>query len=91
MLEDVVHCRSFIFPCLIAIPASYTGPVLAEDGSITFDFIMSMIDHFKNQKTLAKQIAFKMCLDALKMLKDLPSLVDIQVPKEGTLTVCGTS
>ncbi|CAG8474608.1 974_t:CDS:10 [Diversispora eburnea] len=65
----------------IAVESSYDGPVI-ENGQITKEFIEQMIEHFKNQMKIHRKFAYQI------MLKT-PSLVDVEIPKDCTITVCG--
>jgi len=70
------------------VDPTYSGPVY-KSGAITVDFCKELMEWQKNENTLAKKYAYAMVLDILKLLKDLPSMVDIEVPQDGEFTVCG--
>jgi len=72
----------------MAVDASYKGPVY-ESGKITVEFCKSLMEWQKSQKILARKYAFKLVLDALALLKTLATLVDVEVPAQGSITVCG--
>lgn len=71
----------------------YKGPKMQgneEDGyTITLDFVKAMMAEFKEQRQIHKRFAFEIVLGAQKVLKELPSLVDIEVPESQHFTVCG--
>ncbi|XWS30067.1 hypothetical protein CRYUN_Cryun24cG0086400 [Craigia yunnanensis] len=56
---------------------------------VTLDFVKKMMDDFKNQKCLHKRYAFQIVLQTREMLRNQPSLVDIDVPDGSHFTVCG--
>ncbi|MCO5552962.1 hypothetical protein L7F22_006482 [Adiantum nelumboides] len=72
----------------IQVEPSYTGARI-EGDSVTLDFIMTMMEDFKQQKKLHKRYAFQILLQIRKLLLALPSLVDITVPDNGQFTICG--
>ncbi|KAF0492478.1 protein phosphatase 5 [Gigaspora margarita] len=72
----------------IAVDSSYDGPKLA-DGQITREFIEDMMECFKNQKKIHRKYAFQIILAVRKMMLELPSLVDVTIPQNCKLTVCG--
>ena len=80
---------------------SYKGPRF-DDEKITLDFVEAMIAEFKAQKKIHKKYffyiylmivisryAFKIILGVLDILKDYPSIVDINVEPNNEITVCG--
>ncbi|GES96794.1 serine/threonine-protein phosphatase 5 [Rhizophagus clarus] len=72
----------------ITVESSYDGPKL-EDGKITKEFIEEMMERFKNQKKIHKKHAFQIILAVRKIMLETPSLVDITIPQDSKLTVCG--
>ncbi|XP_050228286.1 serine/threonine-protein phosphatase 5 isoform X2 [Mercurialis annua] len=72
----------------IDVESQYSGAII-EGDCVTLDFIKKMIEDFKNQKCLHKRYAFQIVLQTRDMLRDLPSLVDINVPDGKHFTVCG--
>ncbi|RGB36536.1 Metallo-dependent phosphatase-like protein, partial [Rhizophagus diaphanus] len=72
----------------IVVEPSYDGPKL-EDGKITKEFIEEMMERFKNQKRIHKRHAFQIILAVRKIMLETPSLVDITIPQDSNLTVCG--
>jgi len=73
----------------IVVPDSYTGPKLAEDEEITKEWVLKLMDHMKNQKVLHKKYLWIILLKIKEILKALPTLVDVEVPKGKEITVCG--
>ncbi|EFP11926.1 CRE-PPH-5 protein, partial [Caenorhabditis remanei] len=71
----------------IAIEDSYEGPHLEE--KITREFMMDLIQKFKDQKKLHKKYAFKMLLDFYNYVKELPTMVEITVAAGKKFTICG--
>jgi serine/threonine-protein phosphatase 5 len=66
---------------------SYDGPRIKEE--IDVDFVNAMITRFKDQKNIHKKYAFMIILAIRKYMLEAPSLIDVQVPADGQLTVCG--
>ncbi|KGN47023.1 serine/threonine-protein phosphatase 5 isoform X1 [Cucumis sativus] len=70
------------------VDPQYSGARI-EGDIITLDFVKKMIDNFKNQKPLHRRYVFQILQQTKKILKALPSLVDITIPEGKRLTVCG--
>ncbi|GIL91320.1 hypothetical protein Vretimale_17737 [Volvox reticuliferus] len=75
------------------IEDSYTGPRMqgnATDGyAITEEFVTSMLEEFRQQRTIHKRFAFEIILQANTLFRSLPSLVDVTIPDDKHFTVCG--
>ncbi|CAG8515099.1 649_t:CDS:10 [Ambispora gerdemannii] len=72
----------------MTVESPYEGPRMASDG-ITEGFINEMMEYFKDQKLIHKIFAYKIILAVREHMLKLPSLVDITIPEDSTLTVCG--
>jgi len=72
----------------MTIEDNYDGPKL-EDGKVTAQFMLDLMEHYKAQKKLHKKYAYKMLLDIKTYLMAQPTLVDVPIPDEGKFTVCG--
>ncbi|RHN76279.1 putative protein-serine/threonine phosphatase [Medicago truncatula] len=70
------------------VEPQYSGSRIKGD-TITLDFVKKMMNDFKEQKYLDRGYASKILLQTKKILKALPSLVDITVPHGKHVTVCG--
>ncbi|XP_050935581.1 serine/threonine-protein phosphatase 5-like isoform X4 [Cucumis melo] len=70
------------------VEPQYSGARI-EGDTITLDFVKKMIDNFKNQKPLHRRYVFQILQQTKKILKALPSLVDITIPEGKCITVCG--
>ncbi|KAL5232131.1 hypothetical protein ABZP36_030907 [Zizania latifolia] len=73
---------------VIEVEPQYTGPRVDGD-TITLDFVKAMLDEFKKQKCIHKRYAYQIVLQALELLRSMPSLVDVNVPNGSHFTVCG--
>lgn len=77
----------------MVVEDSYKGPRMAgsaEEGyHLTQDFVVAMMQEFKDQRLIHRRFAFQIILECQELLKSLPSLVHIQVPKDSHFTVCG--
>ena len=60
----------------------YCGPRL--DHEITSEFMDSLVQWFRDRKILHKKYAYKIILRVYKLLKSLPSLIDISIPEVST-------
>ncbi|GAB2274683.1 Serine/threonine-protein phosphatase 5 [Dionaea muscipula] len=72
----------------IDVEPQYSGARI-EGEAVTLDFILKMMEDFRNQKRLHKRYAFQIVLQARDLLRSLPSLVDVTVPGGKHFTVCG--
>ncbi|CAK9081083.1 unnamed protein product [Durusdinium trenchii] len=70
------------------VDASYTGPVYVS-GACTSDFCQQLMEHQRKELVIAKKFAYQIVLDMIEMLKTSSTLVDIEVPDMGEVTVCG--
>ncbi|KAI8638877.1 Metallo-dependent phosphatase-like protein [Parasitella parasitica] len=74
----------------ISVDASYDGPKINDETKeVDLPFIKSLVQHFKDQKKIHKKYAFMVVLAVRKFMMDAPSLVDVKIPSDGKLTVCG--
>ncbi|KAI3457089.1 hypothetical protein Pfo_013752 [Paulownia fortunei] len=70
------------------VEPQYSGARI-EGDVVTLDFVKKMMDDFKKQKCLHKRYAYQIVLQIRDLLRELPSLVDINVPNGKHFTVCG--
>ena len=49
----------------------------------------SLMQHYKDQKSLHRRYAFQMLLDVNKFFSAQPTLVDVNVPDGNKFTICG--
>ena len=77
----------------MVVDDSHTGcrMELDEDGKevITLEFVMAMIEDFKNQKTLHKKYAYVIIMKTLEIFQTFPNVVHIDIEDDGKFTVCG--
>jgi serine/threonine-protein phosphatase 5 len=66
----------------------YTGPKF-EAGAITEEFVKAMIEEFRLQRKIHKKYVYQILQLSKQILSELPTLVDITIPDEGKMTVCG--
>ncbi|VDM25331.1 unnamed protein product [Toxocara canis] len=69
------------------VESSYDGPVLEEP--ISAEFMVELIKTFKAQKKLHKKYAYKILLEIWRLLGELPTMVEIDVPDGQKFTICG--
>jgi len=73
----------------ITIEDSYPGPKLPDNGKPTRDFMLDLEKTFKDQKKLHKRYILQMLKVAMDQFQKQPTLVDLTVPDNGKITVCG--
>jgi serine/threonine-protein phosphatase 5 len=73
----------------IIVPESYTGPRLEEEDPLTSEWVIKLMDWMKDQKVLHKKYLWQILKRVKEILKALPTLVDVEVPKGKEITVCG--
>lgn len=98
LLADSIDIRN------MSVEAAYDGAKLdisfgAEAGSetkneelkvtVTPEFIKDMIQRFKNGKLLDRKYVYALTLQALKIFKSQPTMVEIDIPEGSQITVCG--
>ncbi|KAI1169215.1 Metallo-dependent phosphatase-like protein [Nemania serpens] len=71
----------------IAIEPDYDGVHLGD--KITQEFIDDMIERFKNGKKIHKKYAYQIVIETKRIVYDEPTMVEIAVPDDVKLTVCG--
>ena len=88
---DAVPVAERVDLASMPVEPSYDGPRM--DGSdekgyaLTRAFVEEMVEAFRQQKKIHKRFAFEIVLTAQKILKELPPLVDVPVPRGKHLTV----
>ncbi|KIY99524.1 protein phosphatase 5 [Monoraphidium neglectum] len=100
--SEITHVSDTIDLASMEVEDGYKGPRMQEDGEggyvITRDFVVAMMDEFKQQRLIHRRFAFQILLQASlglfshtarALLRELPSLVDIPVADDGHITVCG--
>ncbi|KAJ2682380.1 Palmitoyl-protein thioesterase 1, partial [Coemansia spiralis] len=63
--------------------------VEVEEEYVDLDFVKAAADWFRDEKTLPDRYVFAILLQADRLLRKLPTLVDVTVPADTVLTVCG--
>lgn len=71
----------------MALETNYKGPKL--EGKMTLEFIEDMIEKFKNGTKLAKKYAFQIILAVMDIVKNEPTMVEVDVEEGQEITVCG--
>ncbi|XP_061395103.1 serine/threonine-protein phosphatase 5 [Musca vetustissima] len=72
----------------IAIEEDYTGPMLI-DGKVTLQFMLDLMENYKQQKKLHRKFAYKILCDIDAYMRTQDSMVDITVPGDSKFTICG--
>jgi serine/threonine-protein phosphatase 5 len=71
----------------IAVEPAYDGARL--EGGMTQEFIDDMTERFKNGKTIHKKYVYQIVLAVKKLVYDEPTMVEVKIPDDVELTVCG--
>jgi serine/threonine-protein phosphatase 5 len=71
----------------MVVEPDYDGVRL--DKEMTQEFIDDMIQRFKDQKKLHKKYVYQIVLAVKELVYNEPTMVEIEVPKDTTLTICG--
>lgn len=74
-------------PDLIEVASSYSGLHLPE--IMTAEWVISLMEEFKNQKPLHKKYVVQILLQIKQILSALPTVVDVIIPDDDEITVCG--
>jgi serine/threonine-protein phosphatase 5 len=72
----------------IAVEPAYDGARL-EEGGMTQAFIDDMTERFKNGQTIHKKYVYQIILAVKKLVYDEPTMVEVDIPEDVELTVCG--
>ncbi|EPY43460.1 protein phosphatase 5 [Angomonas deanei] len=70
------------------IKSDYKGPRI-EGDTITVEFVEAMVEQFRKEEKIDRRDVVFMLLSILKLFKSLPNFVDITVPDDEDITVCG--
>lgn len=71
----------------IAVEADYDGVKLGDE--MTQEFIDDMTERFKNGKNIHKKYVYQIILAVKKLVYDEPTMVEVEIPEDVKLTVCG--
>lgn len=69
------------------VDADYDGVRLGDE--MTQEFIDDMIERFKTGKKIHKKYVYQIVLAVKKIVYDEPTMVEVDIPEDATLTVCG--
>eukprot|EP00029_Vermamoeba_vermiformis_P001172 TRINITY_DN1133_c0_g1_i1.p1 TRINITY_DN1133_c0_g1~~TRINITY_DN1133_c0_g1_i1.p1 ORF type:complete len:487 (+),score=149.98 TRINITY_DN1133_c0_g1_i1:1-1461(+) len=65
----------------------YRGPKMTVP--VTSDFVEKMMEEFKEQRKIHKKVVYQIGIEAKKLLQQQPTLVEISIPEDAKMTVCG--
>lgn len=71
----------------IAVEPDYDGVHLKDE--MTQEFIDDMIERFKNGKKIHKKYVYQIVIATKKIVYDEPTMVEMAIPEDVKLTVCG--
>ena len=63
--------------------SGYDGPSIPEDGILSRDFVLQLMNHFKAQKSLHKRYVVQLLTLMYTHLQSVPSLLEISLPEHG--------
>jgi len=72
----------------IDVDATYEGPIY-KSGEATPEFCKELMEWQKKERTIAKRYAYAIVFDMIKLLRTSETLVDVEIPETGEITVCG--
>lgn len=72
----------------MSVDSTYTGPHY-ESGKCTPEFCKELLKWQKEEKVIAKKYAYAIVMDMIALLGTSSTLVDIDVPEDEEITVCG--
>ncbi|WPT11811.1 Serine/threonine-protein phosphatase 5 [Picochlorum sp. SENEW3] len=91
--EDTTSALNTIVLEDIFVEESYNGPVMEKNEAgeyvVTEAFVHEMIKEFREQRKIHRRFSMQIILEAYERLRELPSLVDVDVPEGTHITVCG--
>ena len=73
----------------IIVEESYKGPVVTSREDITTEWVLELMEYFKAEKKLHKKYVVMLINFLMDAVKDQDALVDIDVPEEIDITLCG--
>lgn len=71
----------------MVVEPGYDGVRLGEE--MTQEFIDDMIERFKNGKKIHRKYVYQILLAVKKIVYDEPTMVEVEIPSDVKLTVCG--
>jgi serine/threonine-protein phosphatase 5 len=69
------------------IESDYDGVKLGNE--MTPEFITDMLERFKNGKKIHKKYVYQIVMAVKKIVYDEPTMVEMEIAGDATLTVCG--
>lgn len=71
----------------IAVEPDYDGVKLGNE--MTQEFIDDMTERFKNGKKIHRKYVYQIIIAVKKLVYDEPTMVEVDIPEDVKLTVCG--
>lgn len=72
----------------LSVEDNYDGPEI-EGDKVSKEFVDKLVVHFKNEKLLHRKHVYKIMFAIRELFTQMPTLVDITIPKGTKFTVCG--
>ncbi|KAI8322699.1 protein phosphatase 5 [Martensiomyces pterosporus] len=60
-----------------------------EEEYVDLDFVKGIAEWFRDQKSIPVRYMYAILLQAERLFRDLPTLVDVAIPEDAEMTVCG--
>jgi len=73
----------------MTIEGKYEGPRLEDDKNVTLEFMIQLLQHYKDRQLLHRRYAFQILINIRQYFMSQPTLVDIDVPEGKKFTICG--
>ena len=95
MFSQAIECNyeNAVAPTMdynvIEVPDSYKGPRLEDDGVVTKEFVIELMEFFKDQKALHKRYVLQIMAKYEEIVVSSPSLLYIQLPKNNDSSSAG--
>ena len=69
--------------------SSYSGPRLDDNSEVTSEWVVKLMEHFKDQKNLHKRYTLQLIEKCKNILAGYDSLINYKIEDEEEITVCG--
>ncbi|KAJ1330210.1 hypothetical protein BSLG_009629 [Batrachochytrium salamandrivorans] len=73
----------------IIVEDSYDGPHFDAKAGITLEFVKDLLEYMRKEKKLHRKYMLQILLAVKLLLEALPPIIDVTIPADGKITVCG--
>lgn len=89
MCIAVEELKIEINPDDIIVEPSYDGPKIEKREDVTVEWVIELMQYLKEEKKLHKKYVVMLLIYLSEIVKDQPSLVDVEVEDDIDITICG--